>query len=590
MSETTHQHKTASATLTEGGHRRGSEVRLRIWPAVVIVLVYAAVAYGFSLLASTAMQSIIGMAGVPLIALVLLTAWWLAASRAPARDRFWGLGLFIAALGATVLTQKANGPILLVYAMPAMMTGIVAVLAVTFWLRWPVRRWIVLLYMVVCTGVFIAMRVDTVGGDLAPYVSWRWNANAEESSNALAVSDVHGTAVLPPQPGPGDWPGFRGAARDSRVLGTTFSTDWSAPPKELWRKRIGEGWSSFAVLGEYIFTQEQRGDKELVTCSLAGTGEDVWVNSVDASRDDTMGAGPRATPTFDQGKLFTQGATGIIQCLDAATGTTVWKRDLTQDTESKVPTWGFSSSPLVTGDLVITFSGEGNGKSAIAYRRASGEVAWRAGHGSPVYSSPHFAVLADVPQILMTSDFGIESFVPETGVSLWEHPWKIKTTPRCVQPLLVSSGLVMVGTTFSLGSRLLQIQKEDSSWDIKEAWTTKSFRPYFNDSVLHKGYCYGFDGDRLACIDIKTGERRWNGNRYGGQLLLLVDMDVLLVLSEAGEAVLIQAVPDRFNEVARFKAITGKTWNHPVVAHGKLFVRNAEEAACFELSPSATSP
>jgi len=261
---------------------------------------------------------------------------------------------------------------------------------------------------------------------------------------------------------------------------------------------------------------------------------------------------------------------------------------LTKDSESKTPTWGYSSSPLAVGELVVTFAEGGEGKSAIAYNRASGEVVWRAGHGAPVYSSPHYAVLDDVPQVLMTSDFGIQSFAPETGASLWEHPWKITTTPRCVQPLLVSKNQVMVGTTFSLGSRLLHVQRKDASWDVQDEWTTKSFRPYFNDCVLHKGYCYGFDGDRLACMDIKTGGRLWNGNRCGGQVLLLDDMDMLLVLSEAGEVFLVRAAPERFDEVARFKAISGKTWNHPVVAHGKLFVRNAVEAACFELPGTAT--
>ncbi|HPO13358.1 MAG TPA: PQQ-binding-like beta-propeller repeat protein [Candidatus Hydrogenedentes bacterium] len=590
MADITNQNEAAAETAHTENNQQDNGSQVRIWPAVLIVLVYAAVAYGFSLLSSTAVQSVIGLAGVPLVALVLLIIWWFAASRVPMRDRMAGLVVFVAAQAVVVLSQKANGPILLAYSIPAMMTGAVAVLTITFWLRWTARRWAVVFYILICTGVFIAMRVDTVGGDLAPYVSWRWNANAGESAKTLPIPDVHNTAALPERPGPGDWPGFRGPHRDSHVVGVKFSTDWSTPPKELWRMKIGEGWSSFAAMGDYIFTQEQRGNKELVTCYLATTGEMVWVNSVDASREDTMGEGPRATPTFDQGKLFTQGATGIIQCLDAATGNTVWKRDLTKDTEMKVPTWGFSSSPLVTGDLAITFSGKGDGKSAIAYHRLTGEVVWRAGHGSPVYSSPHFAVLDGIPQILMTSDFGIESFVPETGASLWEHPWKIKTTPRCVQPLLVSNELVMVGTTFSLGSRLLRIQKKDASWDIQGEWTTKKFRPYFNDSVLHKGYCYGFDGDRFACIDIKTGDRKWDGNRYGGQVLLLDDMDTLLVLSEAGEVVLIQAIPDRFNEMARFKAISGKTWNHPVVAHGKLFVRNAEEAVCYELPVSTTSP
>ena len=103
--------------------------------------------------------------------------------------------------------------------------------------------------------------------------------------------------------------------------------------------------------------------------------------------------------------------------------------------------------------------------------------------------------------------------------------------------------------------------------------------------MFHQGYAYGFDGDRFACMDLRTGERRWTGKRYDGQVVLIADMAVLLVLSEAGDVVLVPATPERFSEIAQFKALSGKTWNHPVVAHGKLFVRNAEEAACFELPP-----
>ena len=273
----------------------------------------------------------------------------------------------------------------------------------------------------------------------------------------------------------------------------------------------------------------------------------------------------------------------MLQCLDAATGNAVWKTDLAADAETDVPGYGFASSPLVLGELVIAFSCGGEGKSVVAYDRTSGGVVWRAGHGGSGYSSPHFAVLGEVPQVLMASDSGLQSFMPETGAPLWEYAWKVTTNPRCVQPLVVNGNLVLLGATGTAGSRLFRIEKRDTAWDVKEEWLTKRFRPYFNDCVSHKGYCYGFDGDRIVCVDLKTGERRWEGKRYSGQLLLFPEMDVLLVLSEAGEVILIPAVPERYSEIARFKALSGKTWNHPVVAHGKLFVRNSEEAACFDL-------
>lgn len=554
-------------------------LRLRVWPALVILPLQFAASYAVSAYGSTNIHSAVGLAVVPLAAAVLLAIWWLFASRVPVLDRVLGLLLLA---GALLCVKYSRGVMLLAFAVPAMTTGAVLTLVMTDRLRWNWARWVAAVFVVGCAGMFMALRVDEIGSGLAPVVSWRWSPTEAEASATIPVSPANGTAVLPAQPGPADWPAFRGPARDGILTGTRFSTDWSTAPRELWRRKIGSGWSSFTAVGDYVFTQEQRGAEELVTCYEAATGADVWVNRTAAQFKDDMGLGPRATPTFCDGRLYTQGCTGVLQCLDAATGNTVWKRDLSKDAETRVPGYGFSSSPLIAGELVIEFSCGGEGKSAVAYNRATGDVAWRAGHGGDAYPSPHLAVIAGVPQVLMVCDYGLQSFVPETGALLIDYPWKAKMNPRCVQPL-VTDDRVMVGTTGLMSARMLRIQKDGSAWKVSEEWTSKKFRPYFNDGVLHKGFYYGFDGERLACVDIATGERRWEGRRYGGQLILLADMETLLVLGDAGDVSLVPATPERFSETAQFKAVSGKTWNHPVVAHGRLFVRNAAEAACFEL-------
>lgn len=141
----------------------------------------------------------------------------------------------------------------------------------------------------------------------------------------------------------------------------------------------------------------------------------------------------------------------------------------------------------------------------------------------------------------------------------------------------------MYGATGAGGTRMLQIENGPSGMTAKEVWTTKKFRPYFSDGVAHRGFYYGFDGERLACVDLSTGEKKWDGKLYGGQMLLLPDMDSLLILSEKGEVILVQATPNEFSETARFKALTGKTWNYPVIHGNRLYARNSEEAVCFEL-------
>lgn len=588
-----------TATNNSTGSRVNAEIAnpprasgpVRIWPAVLIALIHLMVAFGFSRLSTTNIQNAIALGGVPLAATLLYGLWWLFASRTPLLDRFVGLGVFLAGAGAIVFSQQTSGrgAMLLALALPALTYGLVIVLVLTYALRWPVRRWVLVAFLAAGAATFCAMRVDSIGGDLAPVTAWRWTPTAAVRSAALPHLDTQRTAMLPEQADAADWPAFRGARRDGRVSGVRISSDWSNPPRELWRREIGSAWSSFILVGDYLFTQEQRGAEELVSCYEADTGAPVWHNRIAAEFEDAMGLGPRATPTFADGRLYTLGGTGILQCLDAATGESLWQRDVALDAGTRVPGYGFSGSPLVTETLVVVFTAGGEGNSVLAYQRGNGEVVWRAGTRTSGYASPQLEVVAGVQQVLMVSDAGIEAFEIENGATLWEHHWQISTNPRCVQPVVMNGAQVMFGGTGVSGSRLLRVTQQHNDWTVEEQWTTRRFRPYFNNGVLHKRHYYGYDGERVGCLDMETGERRWSGERYSGQLLLLEDMDMLLVLSEAGYVALVEATPERYNEVARFKALTGKTWNHPVVARNRLFVRNAREAACFEL-PALTNP
>lgn len=559
------------------------EVRLRLWPALLIVIVHLCVSLWALFLGATNMDGMIGFIGAPVLALLLLLIWWLAASRAPWRSRVVGVLLAAAALGCAAGAQRGNASLILLAAMPALTTAVVVAMALTFRLRWPLRKWVLVFVVAACAAVFSMLQATSLSSSLTPVLAWRWSSPAVETPRTAPVSDPQDTAVLPAQAGPGDWPAFRGPMRDNRVTGVKFSTDWSTPPRELWRKRVGAGWSSYIAVGDYAFTQEQREGQELVTCSRADTGAEVWVNRVSAHYENDMGNGPRATPAFEAGRLYTLGATGTLQCLDASTGKAVWNRDIKTDAETGVPTWGFASSPLVVGGKLIVFTHGGDGKGLIGYDRMSGEPVWRAGRGGGGYSSPQLSVLAGTPQVLMMGEFGLQSFVPETGELLWEREVAKELYPRCAQPLVADGDTVMLGSPAGTGARMFRIEKKDSAWTASEAWTSKKFRPYFDDMVFHKGHIYGYDGDRFCCVDASTGAMRWEGKRYGGQVLLIADMEMLLVLGEKGEVVLVPANPAEFKEIARFKAINGKTWNYATLAHGRLFVRNAEEAACFAL-------
>ena len=360
-----------------------------------------------------------------------------------------------------------------------------------------------------------------------------------------------------------------------------IKTDWTAsPPVALWRRPVGPGWSSFAVRGGLIYTQEQRGPDEVVACYKLTTGEPVWAHR-DAARfwESNGGPGPRATPTLSNGRVYTFGATGILNALDAADGAVVWSRNAASDTGTKIPHWGFASSPLVVDDVVIVAAA---GQLA-AYDRVTGAARWSGPAHGVSYSSPQL-----VDNRRRRADPAVE---------------RSRRDQRRARRRHAALGAPMAGLSHRAAGpdrgrrRPDQRQRQQRHAPPRgRAWTRRmdrrqsagpriGLKPYFNDFVVHNGHAFGFDGSILACIDLKDGKRKWKGGRYGnGQLVLLSDQDLLLVLSEEGELALVGATPDQFTELARFPAIDGKTWNHPVLAGDVLLVRNGQEMAAFRLS------
>ena len=350
----------------------------------------------------------------------------------------------------------------------------------------------------------------------------------------------------------------------------------------MWRRAIGPGWSSFAVRGDLLYTQEQRGNDEIVACYKVSTGQPVWRHR-DPVRfwESNGGAGPRGTPTLSNDRVYALGATGVLNALDAGNGAVVWSRNAAADTKTEVPGWGFSGSPLVVGDVVIVAT---SGKLA-AYDVATGKPRWHGPARGGSYSSPHLMTIAGVPQVVMLSGAGATSVAPANGTVLWKHDW---SGGAIVQPALIGDGDVLINAiaiSGGVGIRRLAVAPGSNGWTVEERWTSTGLKPYFNDFVVHKGHAFGFDGNILACVDLADGKRTWKGGRYGaGQLMLLPDQDLLLVISEEGELALVNATSDQFKEIARFPGVEGKTWNHPVLIRDTLLVRNGEEMAAFRLA------
>jgi outer membrane protein assembly factor BamB len=346
------------------------------------------------------------------------------------------------------------------------------------------------------------------------------------------------------------------------------------------------------VVGGRLFTQEQRGERgerEAVVCYDAGTGKELWAHEDAARFEDTVsGPGPRATPTFADGRLYTLGGTGILNCLDAASGKRHWSHDLMAETGAPLPMWGFCCSPVVAEGKVIVFAGGKGGQTLLAFDAESGQRAWTAPAGEGSYSSPQLATLAGERQCLFLSDEGLTAVDPAAGTLLWKHGLAMPGAPRTAQPHAVGGSQLLVGSLAGSGVAQIEVTRDGDTWKPVDLWASTDLKPEFPDLVVHQGHAYGFDVSIFCCIDLATGKRCWRAGRYGrGQVILLADQGLLLVLSETGEAVLLAANPRRHEELGRFRALNGKTWNHPVLVRGRLYARNAEEMACYELGAPA---
>jgi outer membrane protein assembly factor BamB len=568
---------------------------LRLWPGVVIVILQWLLMFGVPVVVpeATIFGVLAGVAGG--LAIVL---WWVFLSRALWSERLGAIIVMIAALFATSrilhesIARGAQGMLFVVLAIPVLSLAFVAWAVASRRLSDGPRRAAMVATILLASGGWALVRTGGMTGNFDNDLKWRWAKTSEERLLAQAADEQAARpatpAVLPAAPAAADtgadWPGFRGPHRDGIIPIVRIETDWSAsPPVELWRRPIGPGWSSFAVHRDLLYTQEQRGGDEVVACYNVITGKPVWKHR-DAARfwESNGGAGPRATPTLSNGRVYTFGATGILNVLGARDGAVVWSRNAASDTGTKVPGWGFASSPLVVDDVVIV-AAEGR---LAAYDLATGNPRWVGPAGGAGYSSPHLLTIDGVAQVLLASGASAISFAPADGTRLWEYP--LSPSVPIVQPALTADGDILISTGGANGGNgicRIAVAHGPGGWTVEERWTSMGLKPYFNDFVVHNGHAFGFDGSILACIDLKDGKRKWKGGRYGyGQLVLLSDQDLVLVLSEEGELALVAAAPDQFRELARFPAIKGKTWNHPVLAGDVMLVRNGQEMAAFRMS------
>ena len=498
-----------------------------------------------------------------------------------------------------------------------------AVAAILLWVLflapWPLRtrRVIVGGFALVVLGCLPIFEVDGLTGDLLPQVRVRpiWKRLAGRSATTLAKSSNSGEldASLDGAPvdlsttTPWDFPRFLGPAGKPEVPGPKLARDWEThPPRELWRRTIndgsehGAGWSAFAIVGAFAVTQEQRraanwtdarpAYEEDVVCYEVLSGRERWRHSDPVEFISVVaGDGPRSTPTIVDGRVYTLGATGILNCLDGATGRVVWRREILAGPGYNNG-WGKSCSPLVFDGLVVV-SGNGNLTRAdeayddalLAFARETGEPRWHAGRDLSGYGSPVLATLDGVEQIVIVNHRTVAGYEPQSGEILWDYPWGIGE-PNVANAMPIGGNRVFVSSGYGVGCVVLEVRRDEAGkWQTREAWpANKHLKMKFTNGVVRQGHVIGLDDGVLACVNLETGARPWKRGRYGhGQILLVGDL--LLVLTEGGELALVDATPKQATELGRVQVFADKTWNNLALSGNRLLLRNDREAVCLEL-------
>ncbi len=374
-----------------------------------------------------------------------------------------------------------------------------------------------------------------------------------------------------------DWPNWRGVNYDGVSNETGWSTTWpSGGPKILWKASIGPGFASMAVSKGRVYAMGNINDNDVLYCFNAATGEQIWKKSYPCPLfKKNHEGGPSATPTVDGEKIYTFSKNGDAVCFNSADGEIIWHRRLVAELGVKHPTWYFASSPFVTDNMVILNAGS----AGVALNKTDGKVIWQSGKGPAGYATAVPFTMGGKKCVAMFVEKDLVALEAATGSQLWKFPWKTSYEVNAADPI-ISGDTVFISSGYNRGCALLRMTPDS----VGQIWQNRNMRNHFNSTVLWNGHFYGVDDNQLACLDYRTGDKKWSHRGLGKGSLMIAD-GKLIILSERGKLVIARAWPDGFEELASAQILSGRCWTVPVLANGRIYARNANgQLVCVDVS------
>lgn len=590
---------------TSSGSPRLASTNIRMWPVWLLALVSLWCLFGPTLLGMADYVRFFTLAIGALVQVVCMLLWGLFASGLRWKPRLLavGLGVGVLVLGFA-LQHRSLGISILLYGVPITIIVLAVVSLLTSTQTWEKQRWLLASAWAIPILAWLPLRSEGYKASFMPQLRWRWTTDAEtlalQALEAAKARTTNDRATLQPVSlKSGDWPRFRGVANDGQATEVPPGLSSKVEMKKLWSKVAGPSWGSVIVVDGWLYTIEQRGPDEAVVCLDTKTGDEVWATAYPARFEDktqVSGAGPRGTPTFHNGILYTVGGTGRVTAIQAHDGKMLWERDLIADTRGTVPEWGFSTSPYVDNERCIVMSNSSAGKTidTICYDTKSGNVVWTGEEGGLSYSSPQVVELHGIKQILVSlTRMGGEkngnlllSRDYATGKELWRFDGDA-TGNAMLTPIMVAGNRILINNG-AAGVSALEIGRDekqpDQPFSVKVLWSQNRLLPEFSDLVVEGDVVLGLSKGLLTALKIADGKLLWKKFRFGGgQLIGLPTEQSVLVISEEGKLSLIRVSSQGPELLCESDALGGKTWNHPVIVGNRIYCRNAEEVACLEL-------